>query len=141
MKKIIEKTLKWEDIRTNEKVSYNLFKKEFMNYMVRNNLIKGYNPKYYTYASDMLNLIATGRTSKELRKELDILDKSIRDNLEVTYNERLTFVQDVFISYFRLNVPINKILIYIVNITQDKFDINYSMELNKKMSKYNYLFR
>lgn len=141
MKKIIEKTLKWEDIRTNEKVSYNLFKKEFMNYMVRNNLIKGYNPKYYTYASDMLNLIATGRTAKELRKELDILDKSIRDNLEVTYNERLTFVQDVFISYFRLNVPINKILIYIVNITQDKFDINYSMELNKKMSKYNYLFR
>ena len=141
MKKIIEKTLKWEDIRTNEKVSYNLFKKEFMNYMVRNNLIKGYNPKYYTYASDMLNLIATGRTAKELRKELDILDKSIRDNLEVTYNERLTFVQDVFISYFRLNVPSNKILIYIVNITQDKFDINYSMELNKKMSKYNYLFR
>lgn len=141
MKKIIEKTLKWEDIRTNEKVSYNLFKKEFMNYMVRNNLIKGYDPKYYTYASDMLNLIATGMTAKELRKELDILDKSIRDNLEVTYNERLTFVQDVFISYFRLNVPSNKILIYIVNITQDKFDINYSMELNKKMSKYNYLFR
>ena len=124
-----------------EKVSYNLFKKEFMNYMVRNNLIKGYDPKYYTYASDMLNLIATGMTAKELRKELDILDKSIRDNLEVTYNERLTFVQDVFISYFRLNVPSNKILIYIVNITQDKFDINYSMELNKKMSKYNYLFR
>ncbi|MFQ7522518.1 MAG: hypothetical protein ACLRLW_04710 [Terrisporobacter sp.] len=141
MKKIIEKTLKWEDIRTNEKVSYNLFKKEFMNYMVRNNLIKGYDSKYYTYASDMLNLIATGRTAKELRKELDILDKSIRDNLEATYNERLTFVQDVFISYFRLNVPSNKILIYIVNITQDKFDINYSMELNKKMSKYNYLFR
>lgn len=141
MKKIIEKTLKWEDIRTNEKVSYNLFKKEFMNYMVRNNLIKGYDPKYYTYASDMLNLIATGMTAKELRKELDILDKSIRDNLEATYNERLTFVQDVFISYFRLNVPSNKILIYIVNITQDKFDINYSMELNKKMSKYNYLFR
>ena len=141
MKKIIEKTLKWEDIRTNEKVSYNLFKKEFMNYMVRNNLIKGYDSKYYTYASDMLNLIATGRTAKELRKELDILDKSIRDNLEATYNERLTFVQDVFISYFRLNVPSNKILIYIVNITQDKIDINYSIELNKKMSKYNYLFR
>ena len=37
MKKIIEKTLKWEDIRTNEKVSYNLFKKEFMNYFLKEN--------------------------------------------------------------------------------------------------------
>lgn len=75
--KFLKQKSKWEEIRQREKISYDIYKKEFMQYMLRSKLLNKYDPRFYAYASDVLNLIALGKTANEVQEELSILDKKL----------------------------------------------------------------
>lgn len=109
--------------------------------MLRSKLLKKYDTRFYPYAFDVLNIIALGRTAKEVQEELSILDKKTRDNLEKVYNDRLDFLQDTFVTCFKLNISNNQMLPYVFKKVQDKYGVNYAKEFNQKICKYNYLFR
>lgn len=138
MEKMIKRKLKWEEARVLAKRNYKPLCIECIKYF-KNVLKKDLElSKTSIYLANAVNICALGKTAKEIKKELELVDNKTRDNLIKEQNKRLDVAQNAFMSCFKLEVPNDKIWEYVFSEVEEKFGIDNRKFLSK-INRYNYL--
>lgn len=139
MEKFVKNKIVWEDTRELAKGDFKELSCMFSTYMKDTLKISPKFSNIQPFIADACNVIATGKTAKEIEIELGLHKNETRDNLETEYNLRLDTVQRTFMTLFRSEADVKKVFKSVYEEVEYRHNVNYRDSIYK-LSKYNFLF-